>query len=255
MSRTSRFFFRTMPLPALAAAAFLFITACQAPADDAPEYPVDVAWVRQSVEYAAICRMTYREAWRAVKAAAAETEGDWVVVLDVDETVLDNSRYQEVLFERGIAFPEYWDDWVREEACPPVPGAVAFIDSVRSLGPRAHIAYITNRNAPLEAATRANLDKVGLWREGDVLLCQVDRSDSKVKRRNEVKTGSGRCAGMGERTILALVGDQLADVTAYPEDVAPEAYRGHYRGMPEWGTRWFILPNPMYGYWARGYAR
>lgn len=234
---------------------FIIISGCQSAPSPTARYPVDLMWVRQSVEFEAICLQTYRAAWESIKFRAALLQQDWAVVLDVDETALDNSRYQEILFEQNREFPYYWDDWVREEACPPIPGVKAFLDSVRSLGKFAHVVYITNRNAPLEEATRNNLQKAGLWQDGDVLLCQQSKEDTKEIRRNEVISGTGRCEGMGNRTLLALIGDQLGDMEAYPADVPTGEYKGYYRDSDKWGTQYFMLPNPMYGYWARGYAR
>lgn len=234
---------------------FIFLSGCQSTPSPASKYPVDLKWVRQSVEFEAICLQTYRAAWESVKTQAASVQQDWAVVLDVDETALDNSRYQEILFEQNREFPYYWDDWVREEACPVIPGVKAFLDSVRSLGKFAHVVYITNRNGPLEEATRNNLQKTGLWQEGDVLLCQQSRQDTKEIRRNEVIQGTGRCEGLGKRTLLALIGDQLGDMEAYPSDILPGEYKSYYRDSDKWGSKYFMLPNPMYGYWVGGYSR
>ena len=222
----------------------------------APNYPTELKWVRQSVEYEAICIEVYRMAWQAVKKQTANLNEDWVVILDVDETALDNSRYQEILYEKNERYPFYWDGWVLEENCPPVPGVKAFIDSVRSLGKYAHVAYITNRKAKNEAATRNNLKKVDLWQDGDILLCQnntTERRDTKTIRREEVQTGTGRCDGLGEKQIIALIGDQLGDFTSYPTDVPIEKYREYFQKLPEWGVKYFMLPNPMYGAWLRNY--
>ena len=142
-----------------------------------------------------------------------------------------------------------------EENCPPVPGVKAFIDSVRSLGERAHVVYITNRNINLEEATYNNLREVGLWEEGDVLMCQKGRPDTKEIRRNEVTTGTGRCEGMGERLIIARIGDQVGDMEVYPENLPVEKYKEFFAKSGKWGTEYFMLPNPMYGYWTRGYTR
>lgn len=215
--------------------------------------PPDVHWVRYSVEYPAICIQTYRWAWETVKAQADTVEGDWAVILDIDETVLDNSRYQEILFETGEKYPYFWDDWVRQEECPPVPGVKTFLDSVHTLGEHAHVVFITNRKIHLEEATLNNLRKVGLWREGDVLLCRRDKSDTKILRRKEVREGTGRCEGMGKRKILALIGDQLADVMEYPTPGTVLENKTQILKSPDWGTRYFLLPNPMYGYWQLGY--
>lgn len=233
----------------------LLFAACQTTPSPTPKYPTELKWVKYSVEYEAICVQTYRAAWQEVKSRAASLQENWAVVLDVDETALDNFRYQEILFEQRKDFPYYWDEWVLREECPPIPGVKAFLDSVRSLGKYAHVVYITNRNAPLEEATRNNLQKAGLWQEGDVLLCQQSHDDTKEIRRQEVIRGTGRCAGMGERLIIALIGDQLGDVEEYPHNISPDKYKNYYLNSAKWGASYFILPNPLYGYWIRDYAR
>lgn len=240
----------------LALAAVFLLSGCQKIQPGShQEYPVELKWQRYSVEYQAVCLQVYRQAWQHVKRRAATLQEDWAVVLDVDETVLDNTRYQEILFEENRDFPYYWNEWVKEEKCPAVSGANIFIDSVRTLGEFAHVVYITNRNAPLEESTRNNLIKTGLWQQGDVLLCQQSHADTKEVRRQEVLTGAGRCEGMGPRKIIALIGDQLGDVAAYPRGVAADDYRHYYRKSPQWGVQYFILPNPMYGYWFSNYKR
>lgn len=235
-------------------ALFIFLCGCQSTPSPTSKYPLDLMWVRQSVEFEAICIQTYRAAWKSVKSRAASEQQDWAVVLDVDETTLDNSGYQEILFEQNREFPYYWDDWVRKEVCPAIPGVKAFLDSVHSSGKFAHVVYITNRHAILEEATRNNLQKAGLWQEGDLLLCQENKQDTKEIRRNEVIRGTGHCEGMGKRILLASIGDQLVDMEVYPPNVLPGDYKNYYRDSDKWGSQYFILPNPMYGYWARGYS-
>ncbi len=216
--------------------------------------PPGLLWVSRSVEYAAICQQTYRSAWQAVKRAAAREHSDWAVVLDVDETVLNNAQYEIELAQKGEHYtPKSWAAWVRRQQATPVPGVRAFLDSVRSLGPQAHVVFITNRDAALETPTMANLRAFGLWRQGDVLLARKERADTKVIRRREVETGTGRCAGLGPRHILALFGDQLADLMDVNFVAAPDSMRRHYLHQPGWARRYFMLPNPMYGAWQRGY--
>lgn len=246
---------------------FLLAVGCQSstPEPEEEKMPLDLKWMRYSVEYQALCTQVYRLAWQSVKRQAATLDEDWVVVLDVDETALDNSGYQEILYKEKKDFPYFWDDWVLLEECPPVPGVKAFIDSVRSLGDNAHIAFITNRNFPLTDATRSNLTAVGLWEDGDVLLCQKGRPDTKGIRRDEVRNGTGRCEGMGPRKIIALIGDQIGDMDSYPEEkpseeptlqgTREEHLKEYYLNSDKWGTAYFMLPNPMYGYWTSGYQR
>ena len=217
-------------------------------------YPYDLMWMLRTVEYPAVCQQIFRDAWQSVKRQASSDTAGWVVVLDVDDTVLSNARYQEVLFERSEKYPYFWDEWVLRAECPPIAGAKAFIDSVRRLGPNGKIAFITNRKIHLESATRINLGAAGLWQDGDVLLCMQNRQDSKTMRRDELASGTGRCQGLGQRRILALLGDQIGDMEAPPDTIQNlESLQKHYRNHPDWGIRYFMLPNPMYGDWERGY--
>ncbi len=233
--------------------AVLWSSDCREPANDVPR---DIRWVRSSIEYQLLCRQTYRSAWEFVKSRTRSLRSDWAVILDVDMTVLDNSDFQEKLHRENRRFPDGWDEYVREADSPPVPGAVTFVDSVRSLGDHAHIVYITNRSGKLEEPTRENLKKAGLWENGDVLICErlmKDRPDTKAIRRDEVMKGIGRCDGMGERLIVALIGDELQDVTDRPSELSLEGLKKYYSRPENRGENCFILPNPMYGNWMAGY--
>ena len=78
-----------------------FSAGCQNSSNEEPAvYPIELKWVRHSIEYQSLCLQTYQAAWKAVKARSATLDEDWAVVLDVDETALDNSRYQEILYEK-----------------------------------------------------------------------------------------------------------------------------------------------------------
>jgi len=216
----------------------------------------DIRWVRTSIEYQMLCLQTYRSAWEHVRSRAPSLQQNWAVVLDVDMTVLDNSVFQETQHKEGKRFPSGWSDYISRAACPSLPGAVAFVDSVRSLGEYAHIVYITDRGMLFEDPTRENLRKAGLWKEGDVLMCRPDREDGqepKAIRRAEVAQGTGRCEGMGERVIVAVIGDQFSDVADIPSAVPPENLKEYYSRPENRRENWFILPNPMYGKWMGGY--
>ncbi|NIT55984.1 MAG: 5'-nucleotidase, lipoprotein e(P4) family, partial [Aliifodinibius sp.] len=49
------------------------------------------------------------------------------IILDVDETVLDNSPFQARMIKQNSSFNlQQWNDWVMEAKANPVPGAVKF---------------------------------------------------------------------------------------------------------------------------------
>ena len=120
------------------------------------EQPTAVRWSRTAAEHDALFEQTYRLAGAHVRQVADTLSGDWAVVLDADETLLDNSLYQR---ERAAARLGYtsdsWNAWVRRRAAPALPGAVAFTRLVGALGGR--VVVVTNRDEAVCADTRANL--------------------------------------------------------------------------------------------------
>jgi 5'-nucleotidase (lipoprotein e(P4) family) len=214
---------------------------------------LNIKYVRDSEEYWTLTQQVYRLAAEAVeKLPKPSAPTGWAVVLDVDETALDNSIYQLERAAYGLPFsPSSWGAWVRRAQAPAVPGVTDFIARVRAIAGN-RIAWITDRewNAEqqldLTAATKTNLANAGLWDAKD-LLCMRAGSDKKARRR-ELRTGSGACSWAGTRIEpVVFVGDQMAD---FPEPDEREA--GSDEGF---GRRFFILPQPMYGRWVSNVTR
>lgn len=211
-------------------------------ADEAaePVIPPGLLWVRTAAEHRAVYAEVYGLATAAVeKAAAGRAAGSWAVILDADETVLDNSLYQLRRAQAGLGYsPESWNAWVREAAAPALPGSAAFIRRVHALGGR--VAIVTNRDEDVCDATRANLRDVGV--EADVVLCKAPGESRKESRFQAVQQGTTP-AGLPPMDVLAWVGDNIQDFPggeqAWRDGTLPDAF----------GTRWFALPNPMYGSW------
>ena len=207
---------------------------------------LELKWMRDSEEYVAIFRQTYALAGGVVERQARSVASGtpWAVVLDLDETVLDNTIYQLGRAAYRLAFDTAsWNAWVRRARADTLPGAAGFIAKVRALGGR--IIYISGRDDHTADETRRNLATLGLWRESDRLcLDTTDRAYTKRARREELRTGTGRCAYAGERVrVLAYLGDNIADLPAADEEPG------------ELGVTWFVLPNPAYGGWERRVTR
>jgi 5'-nucleotidase (lipoprotein e(P4) family) len=238
----------------LLAVLFFWSSACnRTPSEEKIQLSNDIKWARQSLEYRAVCIQTYKSAWKYVKKITGKLHEDWAVVLDVDETLLDNSFYEEYIFKKGEKYPYFWDDWVKRAEAEPIVGAKNFIDSVRTLSPFAHIVFITNRDTSQESATIENLMRHKMWSQNDRILCRRDKTDKKENRRNEVSEGTGRCNGDGRRLIIALIGDQINDVTEFDKEIPLKQLKGEVLDNKNWGQGWYILPNPMYGYWVNEY--
>lgn len=214
-------------------------------------------WMQTSAEYDAMSRQIWTAAERLLPEALADTS--WsaaleqepgagalppAVIIDVDETVLDNSPYAARLIERDASFTEEsWAEWVNEARARPVPGALAFVRRARDLG--VEVFYVTNRLANLEEGTRRNLEAMG-FPEGeadDVYLLKNEREgwgSDKTSRR----------AWVAERyRVLLLAGDDLNDFLPARGVSVTERARLVERHEDKWGSRWIVLANPTYGSW------
>ena len=209
-----------------------------------------IKYMRDSEEYATLARQVYRLADDAIaRAASSAPSRRWAVVLDIDETALDNSTYE---LERAAYELPYddksWSAWVERREAPAVPGVVDFIAHVRRSG--GHVGWISNRNAALAEATRANLKAAGLWNDDDRLCLQKTAEHRKADRRREIVTGSGECAWAGQPAqIVAFVGDQLGDFPAASEQIPQTGSDAAF------GRVCFLLPNSMYGGWVTNVTR
>lgn len=194
-----------------------------------------VRWVSKSKEYQAVCQQTYASAWEKVKEGAKKTSSPWAVVMDIDETLLNNSQYQIELNAKNASHSqEAWEAWVNRTEAKPVPGAKEFILKMRGL-PNGRIIFLSNRFARNTEATRRNLQKHDLTAENDVFLLRKDKTDTKANRQREVAAGSGRMAPHVKMKILAWFGDAAHDFPDHPQ--------------LKWGSQKFMLPNPVYGNW------
>ena len=123
------------------------------------DLPNDIRWVVKSNEYKMICEQTYMLAWERVHAEIHGNSSNvkLAVIMDLDETVLDNSGYQiDYLVKNNESYtPESWDRWVEEERASLVPGAKDFILELKKHD--VQIIYISNRMESRLEETKNNL--------------------------------------------------------------------------------------------------
>jgi acid phosphatase len=216
-----------------------------------------VLWVQTSAEYDTLSRLTFRQAKEALTraradktwTAALEQTGDFTdlpdaIVVDIDETVLDSSPFQgKVAIARTGFDQRLWDEWAARAQARGTPGASEFLSYARDNS--VVVFYVTNRFFKQENDTVANLQKRGF---------PVDPAGTFVLSRDE-KPGwgsdkSSRRAAIAEtHRILLLIGDDLGDFVSGAGDTPKNRVQLARKYGSFWGTRWFLLPNPMYGSW------
>lgn len=219
-----------------------------------------ILWMQRALEYEATTLQAYRLAQRQLDAAltdpawtaAIEQSGDAAslkpaVILDIDETVLDNSYYQAQRVLDGTPFSdETWDRWCEEARATAIAGALEFTRHAAERG--VTVFYVSNRTKKVEAPTRVNLEAQGfpLAAGIDTVLTRGDRPEWSASAK-----GPRRAHIASEFRILLLVGDDLGDFVTDASGT-PDARRVRTEPYSEWwGVRWIMLPNPTYGSWER----
>lgn len=162
-----------------------------------------------------------------------------------DETVLDNSL--EAKERRGAAFRmDVWQDWCRRVEAPAVPGSVAFVRRVKELGGK--VAIVSNRSVVVQEATEANLEKLGV--PFDVVSLK-EEDDEKEPRWELVESGTAK-PGLDAFEIVMYFGDTIKD---FPELIQELATEGKAEDFTDFGRKYFVFPNPVYGSYAKNPKR
>lgn len=225
-------------------------------------------WFQTSAEYRANAIQTYKLA--AMQLDTALNKGSWkgmleqhqkaaglppAIVLDVDETVLDNSPFQAMMIKTNTSFTSApWDAWVGLAQAKAVPGAVEFINMALDKG--VAIVYLTNRECkqrtdgedpcPQVKDTAKNLRMVGIKSvDEDLILLKYAKPEWTSEKR------SRRIYLADKYRVLMLFGDDFGDfLPNVKKDITPEQRAKLVEKYREnWGSIWYALPNPTYGSW------
>jgi 5'-nucleotidase (lipoprotein e(P4) family) len=210
--------------------------------------PLAIRWVRDSAEYRAAAVQAYRMATQRVEVVGTGMpRGKWAVSLDADETVLDNSQYQKERAALGQPFTaESWREWIARKAAPASPGAAAFLRRVKEMG--GAVVIVTNRTQAECPDTEANFRALAL--PFDLMLCRADGGPGEKESRYDAVAAGTAAPGLGPLEIVLWVGDNIQD---FPQQ-RQEMRKGGEAAFTEFGGRFVIIPNPMYGSWERNPA-
>jgi acid phosphatase len=259
--------------------------------------PLAELWFQTSAEYKALSYQAYRGAemqfdrWSDILEKRADGKAylpggkkPIAIILDLDETVIDNSGFQAFCSKNKTSFSdELWDIWVEfqgvnKAAGPAVPGAPEFLRKVEEMGVTP--IYISNRTVGHEEPTIKVLERNGInvADMDDRLMLRLPSKEENARAEKMISAlglapGSEQAQrilkGEGKKEtrrrltaekydVIAYFGDQLGDFEAYVQvgELTADSFKPREAQADEfrkyWGTQWFMLPNPMYGYWAPG---
>lgn len=238
----------------------LLTMACATPvrAQDPPAHDLlnAVLWTQRSVEFKASALAAF--ALARIRLEQALTDASWTaapkeqtggyqslppaVILDIDETLLDNSGYQAWMVLRDTTFdPKTWNAYVNTVTSVAIPGAVEFARYAGARGVR--VFYVSNRTAAEEEATRKNLEKFGF---------PIDTAVDTLLMAGEQPTwgsakGTRRAHVARDHRVLLNVGDNFGDFVDEYRGSEAERLAVLEQHRDRWGREWIMIANPTYG--------
>jgi 5'-nucleotidase (lipoprotein e(P4) family) len=213
-------------------------------------------WTQRSVEYKANAltvfalariRLDQALADKSWTAAPVEQKGDFAnlppaVILDVDETLVDNSLYQVWMLKNNRTFStKTWNEFCAAQVSLAIPGAVEFTKYAESKGVK--VFYITNRGVETEKDTRANMEKLGFPMGGNVdTFLMQNKKDGWGSAK-----GTRRAVVTKDYRVLLNIGDNFGDFDDRYRSSEADRLKAYESDMAYWGKQWLMIPNPTYG--------
>ena len=225
------------------------------------EYQIGaILFMQKAAEYRALCLQSFNWARIALdaddktkkKLPKIERKKPRAVVVDIDETMLDNSPAQAFGAKNRLAFDlKTWYAWGEMRKAKAIPGAVEFANYAKSKGVR--IFYISNRDEVQKQATIDNLKAVGFpdISAENVLLRQVDANNKPISTKEPRRMDIAKTY-----RIVSLIGDNLNDLSiAFESKTVVERFGETDKAKDLWGNKFIVIPNAMYGEWESAIYR
>lgn len=183
------------------------------------------------------------------KLPKSEQKKPRALMVDIDETMLDNSPSQAYGIKTRIAFnTKDWFAWTAMRKAKAIPGAVDFVNYASSKGVK--VFFVSNREEVEKQATLDNLKSVGFNDvSSDNLFLQVKESSKEARRQFILQ----------KYRIVLSIGDNLDDHSSvFEKKPVAERFAETDKAKDLFGKQYIMLPNAMYGTWERAiydYAR
>ena len=205
---------------------------------------LSVLWFQKSPEMQAMYYQCYNNATKSLaeKLKSSDNKLPKAVVMDIDETILDNSPVEATQIINKEAYSDsLWNRWTDASIAIPLPGALEFTLFAEKQG--VEIFYITNRSKETAFnSTISNLLEMGFPFADSTHLMTKTTTSSKEERRKKVAS---------DHEILLYIGDNMGDFDAVFDDRTTDLGFGAVKqNISKFGDSFIILPNPMYGPWV-----
>ncbi len=219
-----------------------------------------VKWYRDSAEKRALYNQVYNVALEYAKSNKNPTK-PWGVILDIDETTLDNSWYFKQCGETTSSEDEFSRYVVLPEKSTALPGVKNFTCSIKKMG--GYVTMLSNRDGSYSykdknvlTATVNNLKAQGICFDQVVLANRHDAPTPENKNPRFEAVTNGTCNTklmvcsntLPAHKVIAYFGDNIQDF--------PKLFQAELINKPtndsvynKFSNGYFILPNPMYGSW------
>ena len=247
----------TLKMTALAALSALVLSGCGVHKMKSEEHAnmqlqqqavLGLNWMQDSGEYKALAYQAYNAAKVAFDHAKVAKGKKKAVVVDLDETMLDNSPYAGWQVQNNKPFDgKDWTRWVEARQSGVVPGAVEFNNYVNTHGGK--MFYVSNRKDSNEkAGTIDDMKRLGFnGVEDSAFYLKKDKSPKAARFEEIEKQGY---------EIVVYVGDNLDDFgdAIYGKQNA-ERRDFVAQNKAKFGKTFIVLPNPNYGGFEGGLAK
>jgi len=198
-------------------------------------------YMQRAAEFKAMCMQAYNLArMRVDEELRNRTAKPPAIIIDIDETVLDNSQYEIHQAMKGQAYEgTSWQQWVDRSDADSIAGAPSFLKYAASKG--VEIFYVTNRGESERNGTIRNMETFHLPNTDLEHLIMKGPVSSKEPRRNRIEA---------TRNVILYIGDNLADFSAlFDKRATDERADLVIKLSAEFGRKFILIPNPVYGDW------
>ena len=246
----------TLKMTALAAISAFVLAGCSTHSMDSKEHAnaqlqqqavLGLNWMQDSGEYQALAYQAYNAAKVAFDHAKVTKGKKKAVVVDLDETMLDNSLYAGWQVKNNKPFDgKDWTRWVEARQSRAIPGAVEFNNYVNSHNGK--MFYVTNRKDSTEkTGTIDDMKRLGFKGLDDSSFYFKKDKSAKAARFAEIEK-------QGYEIVL-YAGDNLDDFgdTVYGKS-NNERRSFVQQNQTKFGKTFIVLPNANYGGWEGGLA-